>query len=97
MAWLRIAAERPEPDADLYGGRLATLQLPTLLVHGARDPRSEPGELEALRSALAGVARFEVFAEGGHSPHSERGTADAVTRVAQRFLTDVRRCSGASL
>jgi pimeloyl-ACP methyl ester carboxylesterase len=88
-AWLRIADERPEPGADLYGGRLATLQLPTLLVHGARDPRSEPGELDALRAALAGVARFDVFPDGGHSPHSERATADRVSRVVQQFLSDL--------
>jgi len=89
VAWLRIGDERPMADADLYGGRLAELLLPTLLLHGARDPRTEPGELDALRAALAGVARFEVFAEGGHAPHSERATADEVTRAAQRFLTEL--------
>jgi pimeloyl-ACP methyl ester carboxylesterase len=88
VAWLRIAEDRG-PDDDLYGGRLAGLQLPTLLIHGARDPRTEPGELDALRAALAGVARCEIFPEGGHSPHSERATADEVTRVAERFLADV--------
>ena len=90
LAWLRIADERSAPGDDLYGGRLADLKLPTLMIHGARDPRTEPGELDALRAALAGVARFEIFPDGGHSPHSERATADEVTQVAQRFLTDVR-------
>ena len=89
VAWLRIADERSAPDDDLYGGRLAGLQPPTLMIHGARDSRSEPGELDALRAALDGVARFEIFPEGGHSPHSERATADEVTRVAQRFLSAV--------
>ena len=89
VAWLRIADERRAADDDLYGGRLAGLQLPTLMIHGARDPRSEPGEIDALRAALAGVARFEIFPEGGHSPHSERATAGEVGRVAQRFLTEV--------
>lgn len=88
-AWLRIAEERPAPDEDLYGGRLARLQLPTLLLHGARDPRTEPGELDALRAALGHTARFEIFPEGGHSPHSERATSDEVTRLAQRFLSDL--------
>jgi pimeloyl-ACP methyl ester carboxylesterase len=89
VAWLRIADERPALGDDLYGGRLAGLQLPTLMIHGARDPRTEPGELDALRAALAGVARFEILPEGGHSPHSERATADEVTHMAQHFLTDV--------
>jgi pimeloyl-ACP methyl ester carboxylesterase len=77
----------------LYGGKLPGFQLPTLVIHGARDPRTEPGELDALRQALgragraAGpVARFEILPEGGHSPHSERATADEVTRLARRFL-----------
>ena len=88
-AWVRIADERPAPDDDLYGGRLAALRLPTLMMHGARDPRTEPGERDALRAALAAVGQFEIFPEGGHSPHSERATADEVTHVAQRFLTEV--------
>ena len=37
---------------DLYGGRLAGLRVPALVIHGARDPRTEPGELDALRAAL---------------------------------------------
>ena len=89
LAWLRIADERSGPGDDLYGGRLAELKLPALMIHGARDPRTEPGELDALRAALAGVARFEILPEGGHSPHSERATADEVTRAAERFLTEV--------
>ncbi len=62
----------------------------------ARDPRTEPGELDALRAALGqrgvgsasrvGPARFEILAEGGHSPHSERATADEVTRLAAAFV-----------
>ena len=92
-AWLRIADERPTPEADLYGGRLPTLRLPTLVVHGRRDPRTEPGELDALRAAVP-HATFEILPDGGHSPHSERATADEVTRAAQRFLSGVGRSSG---
>ena len=106
-AWLRIANDPSAPTADLYGGRLAELSLPTLVIHGARDPRTEPGELDAMREALGrthgsaptaggvaadprvGPARFEILAEGGHSPHSERATADEVTRLVQRFLSEL--------
>lgn len=87
-AWLRIASDPSAPADDLYGGRLAQLRVPTLMIHGARDPRTEPGELDALRGMLAGVARFVVLAEGGHSPHSERSTADEVTRVARDFVAE---------
>jgi pimeloyl-ACP methyl ester carboxylesterase len=84
-AWLRIANELTAPTRDLYGGRLAEIQVPVLVLHGARDPRTEPGELDAMRAQLR--AEFAILPEGGHSPHSERATADEVTRVAERFLS----------
>jgi pimeloyl-ACP methyl ester carboxylesterase len=96
-AWLRIANDASAPAADLYGGRLGDLRVPTLVIHGARDPRTEPGELDALREALSRNARaarhFAVLPEGGHSPHSERATADDVTQVAQRFLRDLQHAA----
>lgn len=83
-AWLRIA-ENSCWSFDLYDARLRDLKVPTLLVHGARDPRTEPGELDAIRASLPN-ARFLVLPEGGHSPHSEPATADAVTREAASFI-----------
>ena len=85
-AWLRLADEQP-PDADFYGGRLRGLAVPTLVIHGARDPRTEPGELDALRAMLP-HARFAVLPEGGHSPHSERATADRTTSIVASFLAE---------
>jgi pimeloyl-ACP methyl ester carboxylesterase len=85
-AWLKIAEERTRDDDDLYGGELPRFRLPALVVHGARDPRTEPGELEALKQALGAVGSFEILPEGAHSPHSERATADEVTRISRRFL-----------
>jgi len=113
-AWLRIANDPSAPTTDLYGGRLAAPGVPTLVIHGARDPRTEPGELDALRAALGqthgsaptgtvgaaskseagadprvGPVQFAVLPEGGHSPHSERATADEVTRLVQRFVSEL--------
>jgi pimeloyl-ACP methyl ester carboxylesterase len=88
QAWLRIADERKTPDEDLYGGRLPHLRVPTLIVHGAKDPRTEAGELDAIRAALP-HARLALIAEGGHSPHSERLAAGEVTRAAERFLSEI--------
>jgi pimeloyl-ACP methyl ester carboxylesterase len=89
-AWLRIAGDPLAPAPDLYGGRLGELSVPALVIHGALDPRTEPGELDAMREALRpgiGPASFEILAEGGHSPHSERATADQVTRLVTSFVT----------
>jgi pimeloyl-ACP methyl ester carboxylesterase len=92
-AWLRIAGDPLAPAPDLYGGRLGELRLPTLVIHGALDPRTEPGELDAMRAALNrradALRHVAVLSEGGHSPHSERATADEVTRLVESF---VKRC-----
>jgi len=86
-AWLRLADEAPSDRADLYGGRLGDVRAPVLLLHGANDPRTEPGELDAMAAALgAAVESVHVFPEAGHSPHSERLSADAVTAAARSFI-----------
>lgn len=85
-AWLQIADEAPSDTADLYDGRLGDARAPVLLIHGGKDPRTEPGEFDALSAALGGALKgAHVLADAGHSPHSERATADDVTALAQRF------------
>jgi pimeloyl-ACP methyl ester carboxylesterase len=71
--WLRLAAESGSPDEDLYGGRLGELRVPTTFVHGRRDPRTEPGEIERASEAIAG-AEVRFLEEGRHSPHSEEAS-----------------------
>jgi len=81
-AWLDIAAT---PDEDLYEGRLAELRVPVLVLHGADDPRTEPGELDRLRRDVP-AARIEMIAGAGHSPHSERASAARCTELVAEFL-----------
>jgi pimeloyl-ACP methyl ester carboxylesterase len=91
-AWLEIDRGARSGEEDFYGGRLSTLQVPILAVHGARDPRTEPGELDALRAALerrpvaSAPATFVVLADGGHSPHTERATSTEVTEAVRDFV-----------
>ena len=99
--WRRIREEATSPTEDFYGGRVGDLRVPLFVVHGARDPRTEPGELDALLAALQGKlalsgprTQVSIFDEGGHSPHSERATADEVTRLAKAFLETVCRGHG---
>ena len=88
--WIRIVDESA-PGDDFYGGRLSELRVPVLLVHGLRDPRTEPGELEALRVALQTVpSRTLLLPEGGHSPHSEPATMAQVTGAAVSFVEELR-------
>lgn len=88
-AWLKIAEESPHDKHDLYDGRLAEVAVPTLFIHGSRDPRTEPGELDAVRSQLP-RATIHVIDGGGHSPHSERASAAECNRVAAAFLGEIR-------
>ena len=90
-AWLQIADNASSDRADLYDGRLPGLAVPVLVVHGARDPRTEPGELQALGADLEGrraATKWLLLDEGAHSPHSEAATVDRVTREATAFLLD---------
>jgi pimeloyl-ACP methyl ester carboxylesterase len=85
-AWLAIG-DAAADDVDLYGGRLGELNPPILLVHGSSDPRTEPGELEALRQSLVHADVDTLLLDGaGHSPHSERDSAGAVEARVVDFL-----------
>jgi pimeloyl-ACP methyl ester carboxylesterase len=86
QAWLDLAAES-RPERDLYQGRLGEMKTPVLVLHGARDPRTEPDEMAAVARALPGAVR--VIENGGHSPHSEAEAAEAASRVATEFLGKV--------
>jgi pimeloyl-ACP methyl ester carboxylesterase len=100
-AWLRIGDEAASDSEDFYDRRLADVAVPVLVVHGARDPRTEPGELDALTAALGGraVARTAVIVlpDGGHSPHSERLTTAAVATAGADFCAAIAAQSPAKL
>ena len=87
QAWLDLAARAaldPSRHANLYEDRLGSLRCPVLVVHGGEDPRSEPGELEAIVEELP-HAQLSLHPEAGHSPHSEP-SKDAVTSAVIDFL-----------
>lgn len=77
-AWLEIA-ETPGKLVDV-----TKLTVPTLVLHGTDDPRTEPGELDAFH----GMPNVEIrMIEGaGHAPHSERASASICTSIVARFL-----------
>jgi pimeloyl-ACP methyl ester carboxylesterase len=83
-AWLDIIDDGMRRGGDLYDGRLGEVRAPALLLHGRRDPRTEPGELEAAAAALPG-ARVELV-EAGHSPHTSAASGDRAVALAAEFL-----------
>ncbi len=86
-AWLRIIEEGARRGGDLYGGRLGEVRAPTLLLHGRRDPRTEPGEIEAAMRSLPG-ARLHLL-DAGHGPHASAGAGAECSRLAREFLAEV--------
>jgi pimeloyl-ACP methyl ester carboxylesterase len=84
-AWLQIAIESTGPQDDLYIGRLHEISAPTLFIHGLLDPRTEPGELNAVRQQLPRCEML-ILEDGSHSPHSETATAELVDTIADGFL-----------
>lgn len=87
-AWLGIAGGATHPKDDLYDGKFSELRVPTLLLHGSLDPRTEPGEIDTVRSQAAG-ARIEIIEGGKHSPHSEKASAAECNRIAGEFLASI--------
>jgi 3-oxoadipate enol-lactonase len=85
QAWLDLASKASSPRADVYGGRLHLASGPILVIHGGQDPRTEPGELDAILGALPDAV-LEFHADAGHCPHSEASTKEAVTSAVVGFL-----------
>lgn len=83
-AWLSIIAEGKAGRPDLFEGRFGKIRAPTLLLHGARDPRTEPGELEAARRALPS-AKLALL-DAAHCPHASEKVGAEATRIAVSFL-----------
>jgi len=85
VAWLQLAESAGDQETDLYDGQLRDVRSPVLLIHGEADPRTEPGELDAIHAALP-TAQLALLPGAGHSPHSEGTSADTVTRLLRQFL-----------
>jgi len=79
-AWGEIAAAATDEHHDLYEGRLSWLSVPTIIIHGAGDPRTEPGELDGIRRELPQSA-FHLIEHAGHSPHSEPASSAECTKI----------------
>ena len=88
-AWLDIIGRGRERGGDLFDGRLGEVRAPTLLLHGRRDPRTEPGEIEAAVAALTPAgARCELL-DAGHSPHTSAAAATRCVELASAFLAEL--------
>ena len=87
-AWLKIMEEGNRAEKDFYDGRLSKLAVPAIFIHGSRDPRTEPGELDAVSKLLPRVP-IQIIENAGHSPHSSEASADECNRIAEQFLIQI--------
>jgi len=86
--WLDIAKEADSGPEDLYNGRLRELRVPATFIHGACDPRTDPGELAAIQEELPS-AEIRMIDAGEHCPHNESKVAEMFT---QELLHALSRC-----
>jgi pimeloyl-ACP methyl ester carboxylesterase len=86
QAWLDIARAANCGPPDLFDGGLSRLHVPTVFIHGAQDPRTEPWELDAVCRELP-HAEMHVIPSGGHSPHSEAPACSEFNRHLESALT----------
>jgi pimeloyl-ACP methyl ester carboxylesterase len=91
-AWLRIIEESADPRKDFYNNSLSSLAIPAVFIHGELDPRTEPGELDAVRAQLPD-SPVRVIEGAGHTPHSEPAALDQCNQVASEFLDSIRSMS----
>lgn len=82
--WLAIA-QSASRHPDLYEGRLSELAVPVMILHGAQDPRTEPGEIEAVRHALP-QAEVCLIEDARHCPHAEPTVSQQATSAVAGFL-----------
>ncbi len=82
-AWLEIAKMADAGGEDLFDGRLGELSIPAVILHGAHDPRTDPGELAAVKNAFP-PAEIRLIEAGEHCPHNEsKAAADFESKLLQ--------------
>lgn len=87
--WLEIAKLADSGTEDLFDGRLGELQVPAVFIQGARDPRTDSGELAAVQNALPS-AQIRMVESGEHCPHSESRAAADFSHQLMQTLSQFR-------
>lgn len=83
--WLRIGQASTGPQDDLFGGKLRALRVPVLFVHGRKDPRTEPGEIERASQSIPGC-EVHFIENGTHCPHNEAEAVEEFNAAARTVI-----------
>ena len=65
---------------------LPRLRVPTLFVHGARDPFGTPEEIDAARALIAAPTALEVLPRAAHALHADATTARLIVAAFRRLV-----------
>src|SRR5580658_4338976 len=69
-------------DVEFRSIRPESIRVPTLLIHGARDPAFKPAVASAFFGRLAtSERRWVILAEGDHAAHLEETTTEVTTAI----------------
>jgi pimeloyl-ACP methyl ester carboxylesterase len=91
--WLEIAKLADAGAEDLYEGRLGEMKIPAVFLQGAADPRTDPGEMEAVQRALP-AGEIQLIESGGHCPHNESKAAAKFNVELLRALSRIEQSDG---
>jgi len=83
--WLKLADQSTRSDQDLYDGQLSEFKVPVTFMHGRRDPRTEPGEMERVHETLP-EAEIRFVEDGRHSPHSEKAAWQECNAILRELM-----------
>jgi len=65
---------------------LPSLRVPTLFVHGDRDPFGAPDEIDAARALVAAPAELLVLPRAAHALHADATTARTIVAAFRRLV-----------
>ena len=68
----------PATPERLRTEHLPALRVPTLFIHGDRDPFGTPDEIEAARALIQARTTLVVLPRSAHALHADAGTAQTI-------------------
>jgi pimeloyl-ACP methyl ester carboxylesterase len=89
IAWLEII-KNSDKKIEFYNGKISELLPPTIFIHGTRDLRTEPKEMETLQKMLP-QASYYFLTDIGHSPHNSSKGSKECNQIATDFLMKIKR------
>jgi uncharacterized protein len=89
LVLLSYPLHAPATPHRLRTEHLPAVRVPTLFVHGDRDPFGTPDEIEAARTLIPAPTALVVLPRTAHALHADATTARTIVAAFQRLLAGV--------